>query len=162
MTIIRTCASLVLAALLGTLAMPSTAQPAGGRIMTVTRQVAEFSQHEHALADALRTVDHASIDHLLSADFELRDGAMATQPLPRAQWIAGKHADDAVEQMAVHDYGNVVVVSFVNRATKPARTTFVVDVWQKQGEDWKLAVRYQSQLASGKPRSGDIKPTGKN
>ena len=64
--------------------------------------------------------------------------------------------------MAAHDYGNVVVVSFVNRATKPAHATFVVDVWQKQGEDWKLAVRYQSQLSAGKASSGDIKPTGKN
>ena len=128
----------------------------------MTRQVAEFSQHERALAEALHNADRATSDHMLMADFELRDSAMPNQPTPRAQWLASAHPDTAAEQMAVHDYGDVAVVSFVNRADKPASAAFVVDVWHKQGTDWQLAVRYQSQINARKMRSGAIRPTGKN
>ena len=157
MSPIRTCALVLLTACC-TLAGPSFAQ---GRVMTVTRQVAQFSQAEHALADALRNADVAATDHLLAADFELRDGASPNQPTPRAQWIAAAHPDAAVEQMAVHDYGDVVVVSFVNRTDKPASARYVVDVWRRQGSDWQLAVRYQTALGATKA-ARPIKPSGKN
>ena len=154
----RTFAPILLVACCALLIGPSSAQ---GRIMTVTRQVAQFSQAEHALSDALRNADAAATDHLLAADFELRDGASPNQPTPRAQWIAATHPDAALEQMAVHDYGEVAVVSFVNRSDKPASAAYVVDVWRKQGTDWQLAVRYQAALQAGKVKR-DTKPTGKN
>jgi hypothetical protein len=164
MNVFRICACLTLAMALGSFTATSSAQtPPGGRIMTMTRQVAEFSQKEHALADALHKADHASTDRLIAADFELRDSSALNQPTPRAQWIASAHPDAAAEQMAAHDYGDVVVVSFINRADKPASAAFVVDVWHKQGADWQLAVRYQSPLLSArKMRRGDIAPTGKD
>ena len=163
MNAFRICACVTLAMAIGSFATASFAQtPAGGRVMTVTRQVAEFSQHENALADALRKADHATTERMLAADFEVRDSASPNQPTPRAQWIASAHPDTAAEQMAVHDYGDVAVVSFVNRADKPASAAFVVDVWHKQGTDWQLAVRYQSQINARKMRSGAIRPTGKN
>ena len=163
MNVFRICIPLILIAALGPLTAVSSAQtPPGGRIMTVTRQVAEFSQREGALADAMRKADRAATDRLLAPDFELRDSSTASQPMPRAQWIAAKHIDDASEQMAVHDYGTVATVSYLVRASRPSRAMFVVDVWQKQGEDWKLAVRYQSQLPAGRMRSGDTPPTGRN
>jgi hypothetical protein len=142
----------------GALAGASSAQ---GRIMTVTRQVAQFSQAEHALADALRKNDAAATDHLLAADFELRDGASPNQPTPRAQWITVAHPEANAEQMAVHDYGDTVVVSFVSRTDKPAGAAYVVDVWRKQGADWQLAVRYQTSLGATKTKR-DTKPTGRN
>lgn len=154
---------MALAIALGASITTSHAQsPPGGRIMTVTRQVAQFSQQEHALADALHKADHATTDRLLAADFELRDSSAPNQPTPHAQWIASAHADATVEQMAVHDYGDVAVVSFVSRVDKPASVAFVVDVWHKQDTDWQLAVRYQSSMSARKMRSGDIRPTGKN
>jgi hypothetical protein len=49
--------------------------------------------------------------------------------------------------MAVHDYGEIAVVSFLQvRAARakrdPARDVATVDVWKRDGERWKLAVRY--------------------
>ena len=163
MNIFRNCACMTLAMAFGASITTSSAQtPPGGRIMTVTRQVAQFSQQEHALADALHNADHATTDRLLAADFELRDSATPNQPTPREQWIAATHPDAAAEQMAVHDYGDVAVVSYVSRADKPASAAFVVDVWHRQGTDWQLTVRYQSQISARKMRHGDIRPTGKN
>jgi hypothetical protein len=163
MNALRMCACISLTMALGSLATSSFAQtPPGGRIMTVTRQVAEFSQHENALADALHKADHTAADRLLAADFEVRDSASPNQPTPRAQWMASAHPDTATEQMSVHDYGNVAVVSYVSRVDKPASAAFVVDIWHKQGTDWQLAVRYQSQISARKMHGGDIRPTGKN
>ena len=143
-------------------ASPRNPANAPHRVQVMTRQVLAFSQREQALAEALGKSDRAVIDRLLSPDFEMRDGAAAVQPVPRAQWISSRN-NSAPEQMAVHDYGDVAVVSFVNNVigSKSASTAFVVDVWQKHGEDWQLAVRYQSQLGKQAP-AGDIKPSGKN
>lgn len=163
MHLFQTCACLTIAVAIGAFASASSAQtPPGGRIMTVTRQVAQFSQQELALADALHSADQPTTDRLLAADFEVRDSSAPGQPTPRAQWIASKHSDAVAEQMAVHDYGDVALVSFVNRTYKPASAAFVVDVWHKLGADWQLAVRYQSQISARKLRGGSIRPTGKN
>ncbi len=141
----------------------ATEAPAGARIASVTRQVQAFSQREHALADALRKSDRAALDHLVAIDFEQRDGAAPLQPVPREQWLAA-NSGAAPEQMAVHDYGETAVVSFVSnsRTAKAPAAAFVVDVWRKKGEDWQLAVRYQSLAVTNAKADGDIKPTGKN
>jgi hypothetical protein len=133
------------------------------RIQVMTRQVQAFAQREQALTDALGKSDRAATDRLLSADFEMRDGAAAVQPVPRAQWISARPSG-SLDQIAVHDYGNVAVVSFINNTTrsKSTRAAFVVDVWQKHGEDWQLSVRYQSQLGARNLPVNDIKPNGKN
>jgi hypothetical protein len=153
----------LLAAAIPALAQPAAPAPASRMVLTMTRPMHIFSEREGMLADALRKTDHASIDRLLAQDFELREGSAPVQPVPRAQWI-DTHPGFAADQMAVHDYGDVAVVSFVNTAAgaKSKNATFVVDVWQKQGEDWRLAVRYQSQLGTRKAATGDIKPSGKN
>jgi hypothetical protein len=144
-------------------ATPRSPANAPHRVQVMTRQVLAFSQREQALADALGKSDHAATDRLLSADFEMRDGATAVQPVPRALWISSR-SSGMPEQMAVHDYGDVAVVSFVNNVTgsKAKSAAFVVDIWQKHGEDWQLAVRYQSQLDARSAPAGDIRPTGKN
>lgn len=143
------------------LAQPATPAPAPRMVLTMTRPVHIFSEHEGMLADALRKSDRAGIDRLLAQDFELREGSAPVQPVPRAKWI-DLHPGFAADQMAVHDYGDIAVVSFVNSADGAMSAAFVVDVWQKQGEDWRLAVRYQTQLAARKAPVGDVKPSGKN
>lgn len=153
----------LLAAAHPALAQPATAAPVSRTVLTMTRPVHDFSQREATLAEALRKSDRASIDRLLAQDFELRNGSAAAQPVPRAQWI-DTHPGFAADQMAVHDYGDIAVASFVNNATgaKSKSAAFVVDVWRKQGADWQLAVRYQSQLGIQTAPAGDIKPSGKN
>ncbi len=48
--------------------------------------------------------------------------------------------------MAVHDVGNAAIASFVQ--ANGQSVLFVVDVWQRSGVDWRLAVRYASPIGS--------------
>jgi hypothetical protein len=121
------------------------ADVAPGRIPTVTRLVKLFLDREEALSAAMRAGEMASLERTLTDDFELRTGALAANPVPRADFIAevtrSRPASGAASRMAVHDLDAVAIVSFV-QGEDPRTAVFVVDVWRRQGADWKLAVRY--------------------
>lgn len=114
-----------------------------------------FIQLETDLSDAVTKQDMAAITKLLSDDFEMRIGSMPGNPIPRAEWIKQSIAEPKpstfIEQMAVHDYDKLAVVSYLlkgkNGKSKKgkvdaAQGLFIVDVWTREPEDWKLAVRY--------------------
>lgn len=71
-----------------------------------------------------------------------------------------------ISQMAVRTFGDANVVSFLlneagNSAGKSAaRDYFIVDVWVKLGDTWKLGSRYRSAATETK-QSGTRRPTGK-
>jgi hypothetical protein len=120
-------------------------EPATGRVGTVTRLVKIFLDREEALSAAMRAGDAASLERTLTDDFELRAGARAASPIPRADFlkdvVRSRPASEAPGRMAVHDLGNVAIVSFV-QGDDAKRAIFVVDVWRQSGPDWKLAIRY--------------------
>jgi hypothetical protein len=120
-------------------------EPAGGRVATVTRLVKLFLDREEALSAAMRAGDTASLERTLADDFELRAGARAASPIPRADFlkdvVRNRPASEAPSRMAVHDLGNAAIVSFV-QGDDAKRAVFVVDVWRQTGPDWKLAIRY--------------------
>jgi hypothetical protein len=141
--------ALAVAALLLAVATGSSAadeRPTGGRVPTVTRLVKLFLEREGALDDAIRNGDAPALASLLTDDFELRTGARAGTPVPRDDWmrevLRTRDGGAAIDRMAVHDYGNVAVVSFTTDGR--AGPIFVVDVWRAQDAAWKLAVRYAS------------------
>jgi len=109
-----------------------------------------YLEREAALSAAVRAGDAAAIGQFLTDDFELRAGARAGRPVPRADFVATlvrtRDSGGDVAGMAVHDLGNAAIVSF----TQGTRVglTFVVDVWRQQGSDWKLAIRYASPAGS--------------
>ncbi|HSN00247.1 MAG TPA: nuclear transport factor 2 family protein [Rudaea sp.] len=112
--------------------------------MTLTRTVTLFSGLENTLDDALRAHDTAALARLVAPTFEVRSAAMPGTPTPRADWLAAAlPPKPALSQMAVHDYGEVAVVSFLDAA----RHAFVVDVWKKAAGDYVLSVRYTSGAA---------------
>ena len=121
-------------------------RPTGGRIPTVTRLVKLFLEREAALGDAIRRADAPALGAMLTEDFEMRAGARAATPIPRADWmrevLAKRDGGGEIDRMAVHDLGTVALVSFTLGG--PTGPIFVVDVWRAQGEAWKLAVRYAS------------------
>lgn len=128
------------------------------RIPTVTRLVQMFSAFENELNENLRTGNLAAVQKLLAEDFELRAGSMPSNPTPLSEWIRRSAGKDkallSIQQMAVHDYGNIAVVSFLftysaDTKNKSGNNVFVVDIWEKSGESWKLATRYAG--PSGSP-----------
>ena len=122
---------------------PAPAAP--GRVPTVTRLVKLFLEREEALSAAMRAGDMAPLERTLTDDFELRVGAKAAMPIPRADFLADaartRPASGAASRMAVHDLGGIAIVSFV-QGDDAKRAVFIVDVWRQSGADWKLAIRY--------------------
>jgi ketosteroid isomerase-like protein len=134
-----------------TLAQTTDVSPGQARVPTVTRLVKIFSELEGDLATRLENGDAATVAALLTEDFEMRAGPAPGSPTPRADWIRESMAKPVrsarFEQMAVHDLGEFAVVSFVqlpgeSGARDPAARFFVVDVWKRAGDAWRLAIRY--------------------
>jgi hypothetical protein len=144
-------------------ALAADERPASGSVPTVTRLVKLYLDREAALGDAIRSGDGSALANLLTDDFELRAGARAAAPVPRADWmqevLRTREAGDSIDRMAVHDYGTVAVVSFTMNAN--AGPIFVVDVWRAEGPQPKLAVRYASPAGTSKfaiPGAGASEP----
>lgn len=134
---------------------PALAQPSppASRIPTVTRLVKQFSELETALVAKAHAKDDDALDAMLDPAFEMRVGEAPGVPVPRHAWIRDARASPResarIGQMAVHDLGNVAIVSFseaVADASAAGRMhdRFVVDCWKRDGDSWKLAVRYAS------------------
>lgn len=144
---------LLVTVVLASLACVATAQPAPGaqRVPTVTRLVKLFSELEIALNDRIAAKDAAAIARTLDAGFEARNADTPGTPIPRDEWMRLAVVDPArsarIDQMAVHDFGTVAVVSFrqvdeAAQASASHRERFIVDCWMRAGERWMLAVRY--------------------
>jgi hypothetical protein len=131
------------------LASQVQAQAVRTQIPAVTRLVQIYSEYEQHLADAINHRDIGEIDRLVANDFELRPANNVGVPTPRADWIAQSlkepSASMSIGQMAVHDYGDIRIVSFVMKraaAARRERGIAVIDVWMQSGESSILKVRY--------------------
>ena len=131
------------------LAYQAQAQTVRTRIPVVTRLVQAYAGYERRLADAVNRRDTAEIDRLVAKDFELRPANNIGVPTPRAEWIAQSlkepPASVSIEQMAVHDYQNIRIVSFAMKRTAAGRSESniaVIDVWMQSGDTSVLKVRY--------------------
>ncbi len=144
---------------------PSGGRPGKGRILTPTRSVTKYTALEKNLFQALQENNRAGVENILTEDFEAWS-AEKNPPTPRAEWVetfAGNLKSFRIHNMAVREFGDVAVVSFLLERTGMANgkamspVLFVVDVWQQKGD--KLAVRYASSPAN--PAAQENKPTGK-
>jgi len=131
------------------LALPVQAQAVRVQIPAVTRLVQTYSDYEQRLAEAINRKDTGEIDRLVAPDFELRSAKNIGVPIPRADWLAQslkeRPSTISIGQMAVHDYGNIRVVSFVMKPTGAYRrepAIAVVDVWMQSAESSILKTRY--------------------
>lgn len=131
------------------LVSPAQAQAVRSQVPTVTRLVKIYSEYERRLADAINHKDTGEVDRLVASDFELRSANNIGVPTPRAEWIAQslkeRSAPILISQMAVHDYGNIRIVSFAMKRLGAARRESgiaVIDVWVQSGENSVLKVRY--------------------
>lgn len=127
-------------------------------IMTATRQVALFTGLERQLLHTVEKKDRAGLEALLTDEFEI---AMPdTDPLAGPDWVDSVMAKEftlksfVIRQMSVADLGDAAVVKFVRLQQAAYRDKgesgefFVVDLWKKSGDSWKLANRYVSKVGA--------------
>ena len=142
------------------------------RIVTATKQVSMFSDLEIQMLKAVQKKDKAALQAMLTDDCVIE--MPNADPLPGDEWVDSVMAKDftlksfAMRGVFFVDLGNAAVVKFERRqdATNQGKAEsgefFVVDVWKKDGDAWKLANRFVSRTNSESsiPKT-PIKPTGK-
>jgi hypothetical protein len=164
--------AIALAALLPASAQEPIKPPLNPRVITATRQVVIFTDLETQMLRAIQSKDKAGLSKLVSEDciIEMPDA----DPLTSEDWIAAVLSKDyalksfVVRQVAAVDGRDFAVVKFdrVQQATSKGKSDggefFVVDVWKKDGEAWKLTNRFVSKVSSVPfvPKV-DARPTGK-
>ena len=166
----------LLSVLIATAVFPAAQEPVkpalSPRIITATKQVSMFTGLERQLLQAIQKKDKAAAQAMLSDDLiiEMPDA----DPLPGDDWLDSILAKDytlksfVVRQMSAIDLGNAVVVKFdrlqeaASKGQPDSGEFFVVDVWKKSGDTWKLASRYVSKVSSdASALKKPVKPTGK-
>jgi hypothetical protein len=132
-----------IAVLLLALTLTAGAQaPTGGM---PTLEVARFSALENQLNAAMASGNRKSAAALLTGDFEEWTPQPPGSPISRQDWLkAGSHEFGPARrlQMAVKTLDDHAVADFV--AIAGDKAFFVVDVWQKQGSEWRLQQRYRA------------------
>jgi hypothetical protein len=135
----------------------SAAEPAGNqppaprqRVVTMTRFVKIFNDHEYDLIDAVRAGDKGNLDRLVSAEFEQRNAATPAVPVPRDDWLQANElkapGQALVTELAVHERGELAIASF--KLKLKDSDLFIVDVWRRKGADaFELVTRYASPVA---------------
>jgi ketosteroid isomerase-like protein len=139
-------------------AMAAGQAPTGGRGGPVpTRNVSIFTKLENAWIDAVQRHDTEALARIVSDDFEIRSAPTPGVPTAREDamhaWAQLPAQPSAIGQMAVHEYGELMVVSFVWKLGEggagPSQSFLVVDTWKRAGADWKVAVRYAAPIVEG-------------
>jgi ketosteroid isomerase-like protein len=141
-------------------------------IVTATRQVTIFTGLERQLLQAVQKKDKSVVQAMTTDDFQIE--MPDADPLPGEDWLDSVTDKDfalksfIVRQMSVADLGDAAVVKYdrVQQATFKSKDEsgefFVVDLWKKTGDSWKLANRYVAKVGPA-PISPKVqpKPTGK-
>lgn len=135
---------------------------------TPTRNVVTFTQLENSWIEAVQKHDTKALDKILAPDYELRSGNTPGVPTPRddslKQSLASPAFQSSIGQMAVHEYGDLMVVSFMWKITAPqgaglAQNVFVVDTWKRAGDNWQVLVRYASPVDTAAAVPGAVPPS---
>jgi len=145
--------------------------PLNPRIITATKQVTQFTALEMQLLQAVQKKDQAAVQALVSDDFTL--SMPNADPLAGDEWMEQVMGKDyrlksfEVRQFSVTDLGDSAVVVFdrSQQATykgKPdSGNFFVVDLWRKSGDSWKLVNRCVAKVSLPVALKPTRTPTGK-
>ncbi len=141
------------------------------RIITATKQVTLFMGLERQMLQAVQKKDKTSLQALLGDDFTIE--MPNADPLDGEDWLDSVTAKDfnlksfVIRQMSVADLGESAIVKYerIQESTYQGKPDggefFVVDLWKKNGDAWKLANRYVAKVSSAPSIPKPIKPTGK-
>ena len=142
------------------------------RIITATKQVTMFSGLEKQMLQAVQKKEKAALASMLADDCSI--DMPDSDPMDCGDWIDSVMNKDfaltkfVIRQVSVADLGTAAVVSYDRvqdskyKGKPDGGEFFVVDLWEKDGNAWKLANRYVSKVGSTPymPK-GPVKPTGK-
>ena len=151
--------------LLALAAAQAPAAAPGRTIPTITRNILQFSTLENAWLDAVQSHDETALGKIVAESYELRSAAAPGIPTPRAESLQHAQAQapfaSTIEQMAAHEYGDTVVVSFLWKLDVPARSAlpqqlFVVDTWKNNDGNWQVVARYTAPTAAAKNGPGAV------
>jgi ketosteroid isomerase-like protein len=150
---------LTLLSLLSLAGAPALAAEPPQRIVpTVTLTVKQFTEMENDWLDAVRQRDADAINRLVADNFELRTAAAPGRPTARAEWLkqaqSGAPFESRIEQMATHEYGPLMVVSFlwkldVAKTSPLPQQVFVIDTWRQGDKGWQVVTRYAAPVEAG-------------
>ena len=128
------------------------------KIITATRQVTLFTGLEKQVLQNVQKKDKAALQAMLSDSFQVE--MPDADPLAGDDWVDSIMGKDftlksfIVRQLSVLDLGDSAVVKYdrTQQATFKGRhesgESFVVDVWKKSGDSWRLANRYVAKIAT--------------
>ncbi|MFL6673342.1 MAG: nuclear transport factor 2 family protein [Massilia sp.] len=140
-----------LMAIAGSASGGGQAMPSGRAVPTPTRNVTIFTGLENAWLDAVQKKDNEALNRIVADNFELRSAAAPGVPTAReealGQWQQLAPFESTIGQMAVHEFGDVMLVSFlwkIAAAKNPSlpQAVFVVDTWKRVDANWQVVVRY--------------------
>jgi hypothetical protein len=159
---------LILVALLVGVNATAAGQANGRGSPFKTRNVLTFTQLENEWLEAVQKHDTATLDKLVGNTFELRSSATPGVPTAREESLKESFSlppfKSSIGQMAVHEYGDLMVVSFMWKIDAPkeaglAQKVFVVDTWKRNGDSWQVLVRYAAPVDATVNVPGAVAPS---
>ncbi|HET6936642.1 MAG TPA: nuclear transport factor 2 family protein [Candidatus Angelobacter sp.] len=146
--------------------------PLSPRIITATKQVTLFGGLEKQMLQAVQKKDKAAIQAMLSDECQIV--MPDADPMAGEDWVDSVMEKDfalksfTLRQVSAIDLGDSVILSYdrIQESSYKGKPDggefFVVDLWRKSGDSWKLASRYVSKVGD-KPimPKGPVRPTGK-
>jgi ketosteroid isomerase-like protein len=148
---------------------PDNIDPLQGspKIMTATRQVAQFWQIENDLARALEKKDQTALGKMLSEDFKVWMPNQTGSAIASEDWMKSGQENPIptlLRQMSAQEYPDIMLVKFLGQGKPPApgkgaaNQYFIVDVWARDGDAWQLTDRFMSRIV---PIPLSKRPSGK-
>jgi ketosteroid isomerase-like protein len=131
--------------------------PSGRGVPSPTRNVTVFSGLEKEWLDAVQRRDNEALNKIVADNFELRSSAAPGVPTARdealKQWLQLPPFESSIGQMAVHEYGDLMLVSFLwkiaaGKDSALPQAVFVVDTWKRVNGNWQVLVRYAAPVGS--------------
>lgn len=146
--------------------------PLSPRIITATKQVTLFGGLEKQMLQAVQKKDKAAIEAMLTDECQIV--MPDADPMAGEDWVNSIMEKDfalksfTLRQVSAIDLGDSVILSYdrIQESSYKGKPDggefFVVDLWRKSGDSWKLASRYVSKVGD-KPimPKGPVRPTGK-
>jgi ketosteroid isomerase-like protein len=142
------------------------------RIITATRQVQIFLGLEMQLLQNIKKKDVPALQAMVTDELQIE--MPDADPTQGEDWIDQVMAKDftlksfAIREVSVVELGDSAVVKFerrqeaVYKGKAQSGEFFVVDVWSKAGDTWKLAHRFVSKSnSSAAAAKAPVRPTGK-